>query len=145
MATQDLTTGTGTTNFHSDKRTSLTWQKIVDFSTITVTNGDVLKLINIPAGAVVVAAGVEVITAATAATTATVGDAGTSGTRYMTATAVSTVGLKAPTTVGPFYYGSADTLNTTIAGASPTVGKLRYWVVIEDVSQGRLPATAAVV
>lgn len=141
MATQDLTIGTGT-NYHSDKRTSQTWQKIVDFTTFTVTNGDILKLFNIPAGSVVVAAGVEVITAATAATTATVGD-GTTANKYLTAAAVTSVGLVAPTTLGPFFYLAANTLNTTIAGASPTVGKLRYWAIIEDISS-KLPATVAV-
>lgn len=141
MATQDLTIGTST-NFHSDKRTSQTWQKIVDFSTFTVTNGDVLKLLNIPAGSIVVSAGVEVIVAATAATTSNVGDSNTA-TKYMTAQAVTSVGVVAPTTLGPFYYSAAATLNATIAGASPTVGKLRYWAILEDTSS-KLPAGVAV-
>lgn len=95
-----------------------------------LTSGDTVKIIPLAKDAVVLSAGMEVLTAFTASTTLALGDTG-SGTRYASATAVTTTGEKVATpSVSSYNYAAADYIVLTVGGANPTVGKARVWIVL---------------
>lgn len=82
---------------------------------------DVIESIPLPAGAVVIAAGVQVVTAETANTTATFGFGYGGATSAYAATAASNAtGFTAANLANPTVFATADTLDIILNTAAPT-------------------------
>ncbi len=113
---------------------------------------DVIETITIPANTVVLAAGFEVKTVTTgesADVTLHLGDAG--GSRWVASFDVdaAAAGAHAPivvATANPTVFGTADTIDVTIATATtaPTGGILRIYALMVDVADAAAPGLAAV-
>ena len=123
-------------------------------------NGDVFQLLEIPAESVVVAAGAEIMKSFTGSCTCNIdfggGDdiidgaaidaaagtylaKGTNGEANIVNTgAASTFAAESLACVG-----AADTIDVTIAGATPATGRLRVYAVIADVSAAHREAAVA--
>ena len=123
-------------------------------------NGDVFQLLEIPAESVVIAAGAEIMKSFTSSCTADIdfggGDdiidgasiAAAAGTylakgsngeaNVVNTGAASTFAAEALACVG-----AADTIDVTIAGATPATGRLRVYAVIADVSAAHTEAAVA--
>ena len=98
---------------------------------------DVLQVINLPANAVVLSAGLEVIT--TDASTATfdlgfTGGSPAAANAYANDAAISTAGYSIASLANPTAVGVADTIDLLINTAAPTTGKIRVFAVVADVS-----------
>lgn len=145
MATQTLYT-TNTVNFSKGESAHIwRYDYVLDFTVASVTNGDVLKLIALPKGAFVLGTMVTINTAATASTTMSVGDSG-SGTRYSTTLDITQAAgtLIAPAVYTGHAYTAADYISVTVAGASPTAGKVTVSALVVDMSGlTHLPAGVA--
>jgi len=108
-------------------------EEVIDYNTQGAAAADVIEAVNVPAGSLVLFAGVEVITA---------DSAGNSGTLALGDGTVTYVAATAPTTVGQIAnadavaemcvaYSAANTLDVT--GATGTVnGKVRVWAIVMD-------------
>ena len=125
----------------------------VDFADLLVENGsalaaaDVFEVISIPAKCLVIAAGINPVTAANSTTlTVDLGD-GDDVDRYtdgFNAKQTTTDGVPImPTTgaayaqyAGPKYYPAADTIDIVLATLTGTLtkGKIRVWAVVADIS-----------
>lgn len=99
----------------------------------TLASGDVVQLATLPPGAVVLAAGINVTTAATASVTLSLGDTGSS-TRYVSAASNAT---GRTISVTPHAYTAQDTLELTIGGASMTAGVVKIWAIIANQDDAR--------
>ena len=126
----------------------------------TPANGDVFQLLEIPAESVVICAGAEIMKSFTSSCTADIdfggGDdiidgasiaaaagtylaKGTNGEANVVNSAdASTFAAEALACVG-----AADTIDVTIAGATPATGRLRVYAVIADVSAAHTEAAVA--
>jgi D-serine deaminase-like pyridoxal phosphate-dependent protein len=98
---------------------------------------DVLQVINLPANAVVLSAGLEVVT--TDASTATfdlgfTGGSPAAANVYANDAAISTAGYSIAALANPTAVGVADTIDLLINTAAPTTGKIRVFAVVADVS-----------
>lgn len=98
---------------------------------------DVLQVINLPANAVVLSAGIEVVT--TDASTATFDLGFTGGTPaaancYANDAAIGTAGYTVADLANPTAVKVADTIDLLINTAAPTTGKIRVFAVVADVS-----------
>lgn len=98
---------------------------------------DVLQVINLPANAVVLSAGLEVIT--TDASTATfdlgfTGGSPAAANAYANDAAISTAGYTVADLANPTAVKVADTIDLLINTAAPTTGKIRVFAVVADVS-----------
>ena len=98
---------------------------------------DVLQVINLPANAVVLSAGLEVIT--TDASTATfdlgfTGGSPAAANVYANDAAIGTAGYSIAALANPTAVGVADTIDLLINTAAPTTGKIRVFAVVADVS-----------
>jgi len=133
MAT--LTSNRGTSGHSALNNTSYLLEEIIDYGTQAAAATDVIQAIQIPAQSIVMAAGIEVITADAA---------GNSGTLALGDGSVTYVAASAPTTVGQMTHSDAvgemfvsftasNTLDVT--GATGTVdGKVRVWAIMMDYS-----------
>ena len=126
----------------------------------TIADGDIFQLLEIPAESVVIAAGAEIMKSFTASCTADIDFAagddiidgaaldaaagtylakGTNGEANVVNTgAASTFAAEALACVG-----AADTIDVTVAGATPATGRLRVYAVIADVSAAHREAASA--
>jgi hypothetical protein len=98
---------------------------------------DVLQVINLPANAVVLSAGLEVVT--TDASTATfdlgfTGGSPAAANVYANDAAIGTAGYSIAALANPTAVGVADTIDLLINTAAPTTGKIRVFAVVADVS-----------
>lgn len=126
-----------------------------DFSTLSLTNGEVVKAITVPAKSLVQAVSLEVVTVGAADnTTAAVGDS-SSSTGWVGATALTSTGItvSAPTvtatgpqstnltvSVSPTYglgkaYSAANDVRLTAGAGTITNGKVRVRAVLVDLSK----------
>lgn len=146
MATYDRTGAGGTTGHPSNGRTPYLVENTIDIAAINssagTANGDIVQALDIPAETLVICAGVEVITALSSSATidigwatATSGNDSADGDRWVNddtnATGYSTI---ITATTGTVAFAAADTIDATIAGANSTVGKIRVWAVMCDIS-----------
>lgn len=136
MATYTIT-GVGTTGFPAHGAGVRVVAEVVDFSSTTNAASDVFEVISVPANTVVLAAGINVVTADSAGNSGTLalGD-GTDADRFV---AASTPGAGQETPIfastAPKMYGSADTIDLTVAtGAINAV--VRVWAIFADCSGG---------
>jgi len=141
MATQEKATG-GTTGHPSTRRRPYWVENTVDYSLFDPAANDLVQHINVPAETVVMAAGLEVLTASASGVTLDLGWTATSGNlttdvdRFVdghdsTATGIAAV---AAATAGWVTFKAADTIDVKVLGAQDTSGKVRVWAVLCDIS-----------
>jgi hypothetical protein len=98
---------------------------------------DVMQVINLPANAVVLSAGIEVITTDASTATFDLGFTGASPAAvnaYANDAAISTAGYTIADLANPTAVKVADTIDLLINTAAPTTGKIRVFAVVADVS-----------
>ena len=142
MATWDKTGVGGTTGHPSNGRTPYLVENTVNLDTFNPAANDVVQAIDVPAETLVMAAGVEVLVACSASVVLDVGITG------------STAGFSDPDAFVDAYDATgasyaprdvadgapmltckvADTIDVLVAGAQSTVGKIRVWAVLCDIS-----------
>lgn len=98
---------------------------------------DVLQVINLPANAVVLSAGIEVVTTDASTATFDLGFTGASPAAvnaYANDAAISTAAYTVADLANPTAVKVADTIDLLINTAAPTTGKIRVFAVVADVS-----------
>jgi hypothetical protein len=94
---------------------------------------DTLEIIPVPAGAVVLAAGAQVLTVEGAAATVDLGDAG-SATRYLSNFDLNATSNSASALSTPYYVATAAPIRLTIDTSNIDVAKVRVWALVADAS-----------
>ena len=146
MATYNVTGVGGTTGHPSNGRTPYLVEITIDVSAVNGDSGaaqnDVLKCIDVPAETLIMAAGVEVLTACSSSVVIDIGITG------------STAGFSDPDAYVDAYDATgasyaprdvadaapmlqckvADTIDALIAGAASSAGKIRVWAVLCDIA-----------
>ena len=142
MATYTVTGVGGTTGHPSNGRTPYLVENTINLDTFNPAQNDVVQAIDVPAETLVMAAGVEVLVACSASVVLDVGITG------------STAGFSDPDAFVDAYDATgasyaprdvadgapmltckvADTIDVLVAGAQSTVGKIRVWAVLCDIS-----------
>tara|TARA_R110002033_G_scaffold52065_1_gene99155 strand:+ start:144 stop:596 length:453 start_codon:yes stop_codon:yes gene_type:complete len=142
MATYTVTGVGGTTGHPSNGRTPYLVENTVNLDTFNPAQNDVVQAIDVPAETLVMAAGVEVLVACSSSVVLDVGITG------------STAGFSDPDAFVDAYDATgasyaprdvadgapmltckvADTIDVLVAGAQSTVGKIRVWAVLCDIS-----------
>ena len=146
MATYNVTGVGGTTGHPSNGRTPYMVENTIDVSAVNGDSGaaqnDVLQCIDVPAETLIMAAGVEVLTACSSSVVIDIGITG------------STAGFSDPDAFVDAYDATgatyaprdvadaapmltckvADTIDALIAGAASSAGKIRVWAVLCDIS-----------
>lgn len=155
MATVDLTEGTvGHASAVPQRKVTYVVDRIVDFAAAATAKGsalasaDVIQVMDIPAGTVVSAAGMEVLTAMTGTSTDLALDLGTGanvdqfvdGFDYDGAA----VGALTVNLMAPLWVAADDTLDILIAAQTGTflTGKVRVWMALTDTSGTSRPDIA---
>jgi D-serine deaminase-like pyridoxal phosphate-dependent protein len=137
----------GTAAFPADVNSVSKFEVVLDFAAINAARtaagatalaaADTLQVINLPANAVVLTAGIEVLT--TDASTATfdlgfTGGSPAAANAYANDAAISTLGYTIADLANPTAVKVADTIDLLINTAAPTTGKIRVFAVVADVS-----------
>ena len=148
MATYNVTGVGGTTGHPSNGRTPYLVENTIDVSAVNGDSGsaqnDVLKCIDVPAETLIMAAGVEVLTACSSSVVIDIGVTGsTAGVSdpdafidAYDATGASYAGRDATADADPIMLTCkvADTIDALMAGAASSAGKIRVWAVLCDIS-----------
>lgn len=100
---------------------------------------DTLQVISLPAGSIVLAAGLNVTSAETVNTTATFSFGYTGGSpyaanAYASAVASNSTGLKAADLANPSVIVNADTIDLLLNTAAPTNCVVNAWAIVADAS-----------
>ena len=141
MATH--TNSTGGTSGHASTRRRPYWvENTVDYSLFDPAANDLVQHINVPAETVVMAAGLEVLTASASSVTLDLGWTATSGNlttevdRWVDGYDSTSTGIAAlaPAHAGWVAFKAADTIDVKVLGAQDTSGKVRVWAVLCDIS-----------
>lgn len=119
-------------------------EDVLDFANVTTTadvaitpgSADVWQVLNIPAGSVVLNAGVDVLTVESTNTTTKValGDGSAAYVAALIVTSTGSLTSGAATTEMFIMYDAADTLDITSSVAAPTDAKLRVWAIVADIT-----------
>ena len=137
MATYNVTAAGGTTGHPANGRTPYLVENTIDVSAVNgdsgTADGDILQCLDIPAETLIMEAGVEVITALSSSATIDLGVTGADPDRYVDGDTNAT-GFSTLTATARQIVASADTLDALIAGAASSVGKIRVFAVLCDVS-----------
>jgi hypothetical protein len=137
MATYDKTGVGGTTGHPSNGRTPYLVENTIDISAINsaagTADGDVIQCLDIPAETLIMQAGVEVLTALSGSVTIDLGITGGDVDNFVDGDTNAT-GYSVLTATANQVIASADTLDALLAGAASSVGKIRVWAVLCDVS-----------
>ena len=143
MATYNVTGVGGTTGHPSNGRTPYLVENTIDVSAVNGDSGsaqnDVLKCIDVPAETLIMAAGVEVLTACSSSVVIDIGvtgstagfsdpDAYVDGYDATGAAHAGTLGVL------PLIAKTAETLDALLAGAASSAGKIRVWAILCDIS-----------
>jgi hypothetical protein len=147
----------GTAAFRADGLTKVTRMEVeLNFTAITaarsaagataLASGDVIETILLPAKALVMAVGVDVVTAGTGSLTLDVGD-GSDADGFLDGIAADAVGSfctalalaeGTPNTIVGYsngkYYSAADTIDVKLVGYVPGALKCRVWALVVDAS-----------
>ena len=146
MGTLNVTGAGGTTGHPSNGRTPYLVENTVDVSAVDgdagTADGDFLQVLDIPAETLVMACGVEVLTALSSSATIDIGWASaTSGNdtadvdRWVDGDTNATGhGLIVKGTDSNVVFTAADTIDAKIHGAASSAGKIRVWAVMCDIS-----------
>ncbi len=141
MATHTKATG-GTSGHASTRRRPYWVENTVDYSLFDPAANDLVQHINVPAETVVMAAGLEVLTASASSVTLDLGWTATSGNlttevdRWVDGYDSTSTGIAAlaPAHAGWVAFKAADTIDVKVLGAQDTSGKVRVWAVLCDIS-----------
>jgi len=141
MATVDKTGTTSATSVPSRKnpgvRTPYLVENTIDISKINssagTADGDVLQVLDVPAETLVLHAGIEVITALSSSVTMDFGITGGDVDVFVDGDANAT-GYSVLTATARPIIASADTIDLLVAGAASSVGKVRVFALMCDVS-----------
>ena len=146
MATYNVTGVGGTTGHPSNGRTPYLVENTIDVSAINGDSGtaqnDVIQCIDVPAETLIMAAGVEVLTACSSSVVIDIGvtgsTAGFSDPDAFVDAYDATGAAYAPRDVADaapmLTIKTADTIDALIAGAASSAGKIRVWAVLCDIS-----------
>ena len=107
--------------------------EVVDFSSTTNAASDTFDVIGIPANTLVVAAGMDVLSAGTGTGTIAVGDSGNGA--YYSAAAAPTSAGQVTITDDSKVYSSGDDIRLTIATAAVNA-KVRVWATMISLDKG---------
>jgi hypothetical protein len=158
MATIDLSNGLGGAPRPVRSLTNMPYfvEKTIDFAVAATTKGtalaaaDVIEVIDVPAGTMVLNAGLQVITVATGESNDTTVDLGITTTDAdafvdgfdLDAAAAGAYAQNAAA-FQPLIVGTADTIDLLIATATtaPTGGTVRVWAVLCDIGAKPAPGT----
>ena len=146
MATHDKT-GVGGTTGHPSRlsagvRAPYLVENTIDNSLFDPANADIIQAIDVPAETLVLAAGVEVLTASSSSVTFDVGITGTTAGHEdadcwvdgYDATGTGLAPMDATDAAAMLVVKTADTIDVLIGGAQDTAGKMRVWAVLCDIS-----------
>ena len=137
MATYDKTGVGGTTGHPSNGRTPYLVENTIDIAAINsaagTADGDVIQCLDIPAETLIMQAGIEVLTALSGSVTIDLGITGVDADNFVDGDTNAT-GYSVLTATANTVIASADTLDALLAGAASSVGKIRVWAVLCDVS-----------
>ena len=137
MATYNVTGVGGTTGHPSNGRTPYLVENTIDVSAVNGDSGsaqnDVLKCIDVPAETLIMAAGVEVLTACSSSVTFDLGITGGDVDIYADGDTNAT-GYSTLTATARHVAASADTLDILVLSAASSAGKLRVWALLCDVA-----------
>ena len=135
MATHSKVTG-GTSGHPSTRRKPYWVENTVDLSLFDPVANDIVQVLNVPAETFVIDAGIEVLTASASGVTLDLGDGGDVD-RFVDGLDSTSTGHGAQvanaSNVG-HVYGSADTIDVKVLGATDNASKLRVWAIMCDVS-----------
>ena len=146
MATYNVTGVGGTTGHPSNGRTPYLVENTIDISAINGDSGtaqnDVIQCIDVPAETLIMAAGVEVLTACSSSVVIDIGvtgsSAGFSDPDAFVDAYDATGAAYAPRDVADaapmLTIKTADTIDALMAGAASSAGKIRVWAVLCDIS-----------
>ena len=146
MATYNVTGVGGTTGHPSNGRTPYLVENTIDVSAVNGDSGaaqnDVLKCIDVPAETIIMAAGVEVLTACSSSVVIDIGVTGSTAgfsdpDAYVDAydATGASYAPRDPTSVAIMLTCKvADTIDALMAGAASSAGKIRVWAVMCDVA-----------
>ena len=146
MATYNVTGVGGTTGHPSNGRTPYLVENTIDVSAINGDSGtaqnDVIQCIDVPAETLIMAAGVEVLTACSSSVVIDIGvtgsSAGFSNPDAFVDAYDATGAAYAPRDVADaapmLTIKTADTIDALMAGAASSAGKIRVWAVLCDIS-----------
>ena len=137
MATYNKTGVGGTTGHPSNGRTPYLVENTIDIAAINsaagTADGDVIQCLDIPAETLIMQAGIEVLTALSGSVTIDLGITGGDVDNFVDGDTNAT-GYSVLTATANQVIASADTLDALLAGAASSVGKIRVWAVLCDVS-----------
>ena len=142
MATYNVTGVGGTTGHPSNGRTPYLVENTVDFSSFDPAAADIVKMIDVPIESLVMAAGLEVLTASSSSVTMDLGITGTTAGHSdfdafvdaYDATGTGHAPMDATDASAMLICKAAETIDIVTAGAQDTAGKVRVWAVLCDIS-----------
>ena len=141
MATVDKTTG-GTAGHPSTRRKPYYVENTDDNSLFDPSAGDIIQCLNVPAETLVIASGLEVLTASSTSVTFDLGITGSTAGHHdpdcwvdaFDATGTGHAPVDATDAAAMLICKTADTIDILTAGAADTAGKVRVWAVLCDIS-----------
>ena len=141
MATVSKVTG-GTSGHPSTRRKPYSVENTIDNSLFDTANGDIIQALNVPAETLVIAAGLEVLTASSSSVTMDLGITGSTAGHNdpdcwvdgYDATGTGHAPMDATDAAAMLIVKTADTIDILIGGAQDTAGKVRVWALMCDIS-----------
>ena len=141
MATVSKVTG-GTSGHPSTRRKPYWVENTIDNSLFDPANGDIIQALNVPAETLVIAAGLEVLTASSSSVTMDLGITGSTAGHNAPdcwvdgydATGTGHAPMDATDAAAMLIVKTADTIDILIGGAQDTAGKVRVWALMCDIS-----------
>ncbi len=141
MATVSKVTG-GTAGHPSTRRKPYYVENTIDNSLFDPDNADIIEALNVPAETLVMAAGLEVLTASSSSVTFDLGITGSTAGHHdpdafvdaYDATGTGYAPMDATDAAAMLVCKDADTIDILTAGAQDTAGKVRVWAVLCDIS-----------
>lgn len=141
MATHSKVTG-GTAGHPSTRRKPYWVENTVDNSLFDPAAADIIQCLNVPAETLVIAAGLEVLTASSTSVTFDLGITGSTAGHHdpdafvdaFDATGTGHAPMDATDAAAMLIVKTADTIDILTGGAQDTAGKVRVWAVMCDVS-----------
>ena len=141
MATHAKTTG-GTAGHPSTRRKPYWIENTIDNSLFDPAAADIIQCLNVPAESLVLAAGLEVLTASSSSVTFDLGITGSTAGHHdpdafvdaYDATGTGHAPMDATDAAAMLICKAADTVDILTAGATDTAGKVRVWALLCDIS-----------
>jgi len=141
MATHSKVTG-GTAGHPSTRRKPYWVENTVDNSLFDPAAADIIQCLNVPAETLVIAAGLEVLTASSTSVTFDLGITGSTAGHHdpdafvdaFDATGTGHAPMDATDAAAMLIAKTADTIDILTAGATDTAGKVRVWALLCDIS-----------